>query len=473
MTIRAPFAIALALALAALCGPAAAAPGPLERAELESALLALSEGADGEAAAAAGRILGSPDWQEPDVGGFLASFFVRRGLTPELAGYLEHAALHGLEAERRALLQEALAWALAAHLEADLARRLPDDLGADFVERLGAGLQLLGRIAWSGDLLPRDARRGVYGRLRSLVASHPDVLRKEATLDPSRQPGVAVVRAHLFKIMRDLMAPFDAEAYVEDAGFRGRYAELVREHGLIVLDNNGLDDRQLRAIQDLLRLIPPGLHAATHISQHELLGNRVDGRVLLELVGSPGVNIFSEKVQGTLSGEFPDDLGPVAVPVFCSTVQHELNHLVDAHAIAGNPALAARRDQLIAQAGDAEPREYLRSAFEAGFFTTYPQEFFASIANQYLTGSSVTLLLALKRYDEGWREPLNQFLFFAEVYSQGSDSVPFFEVDEQCRYVTDRVPLGRDGRGHIERIGWPGLDLRFRLDEAGNVVGRR
>jgi hypothetical protein len=105
-----------------------------------------------------------------------------------------------------------------------------------------------------------------------------------------------------------------------------------------------------------------------------------------------------------------------------------------------------------------------------GYFTSHPQEFFASISNQYLANSAYTLVLALRRLERGWREPINQFLFFADVYSQGADSTLFFEQDRSCHYSTYEVPVGRNANGHIDRIFWRDTDLRFKLDAAGNVV---
>ena len=60
-----------------------------------------------------------------------------------------------------------------------------------------------------------------------------------------------------------------------------------------------------------------------------------------------------------------------------------------------------------------------------GFFQDAPQEFFASISNQYFASSEHTLQLGIERFNQGRAEPLNQFLFFADVYSQGSSSTFF------------------------------------------------
>jgi hypothetical protein len=108
--------------------------------------------------------------------------------------------------------------------------------------------------------------------------------------------------------------------------------------------------------------------------------------------------------------------------------------------------------------------------FEHGFFVRYPQEFFASIANSYFSDSFQTLALAVHRFEEGSSEPINQFLFFAEVYSRGRDTVPFIVQTADCEFGLHPIPVGRDERGRIDRIELPGSTLRFQLDEDGNVL---
>ena len=242
----------------------------------------------------------------------------------------------------------------------------------------------------------------------------------------------------------------------------------MRRNGVLVLDNNGFDEAQLRAIQDLLAVIPPVLHRTTHVSQHTLLGNQRERKVALRLRGSPGVNVFPMPVAGPKRNQFPPDVAPVTIPRFCATLQHEINHIVDGTAVRGSAELARRRDQLVAQAG-VLPANFLRSRQPRGFFARLPREFFASIANQWFASSPRTLELARTRLASGRLEPANQFLFFAEVYSQGGDRTLFVEQDAQCRYTATWVPVGRNENGHIDRLSWQGREYRFELDPEGNV----
>ncbi|UCE86124.1 MAG: hypothetical protein JSU66_17675 [Deltaproteobacteria bacterium] len=462
--------------LALLASPAPAALAPADQQTLTASLIAASERDAVPACGRAHAILRRERYDSADFTGFFAAFFARQPLTEPLSACLARPALHAPSERTREALQEALAALLVGEIASILDSHLSDGrgsaLGSDpaTFEHLRASMGLLGTIAFEGEHLSRASRAAHYDRLKAVIEAHPDVLEKHVTLDARRQPKLAALRAHLYKNLFDLRVPIDAADFVAAAGFRGRYAALVRDHGLIVLDNNGFDARQLEAIDAVLRIIPPGLHAVRHISQHELLGNTVGGKPVVRFRGSPGLNVFGTPVDGAAVNPFPTDSEPVVVPRFCAVLQHELNHAVNAHAVRGDRALSRRMDRIIEQAGGSDPRQFLRSTLPEGFFATHRQEFFASIANQYFSDSVETLLLALRRFEAGWREPLNQFLFFADVYSGGSDTTLFVAQDPDCNYSVHTVPIGRDANGRIDRITWQGVELQFKLDAAGNVI---
>jgi hypothetical protein len=330
-------------------------------------------------------------------------------------------------------------------------------------------MALLGRIASEGEALSAGAGRDAYRRLRDLVAAHPAMLRRHNRIDVERQPQLALLRAQLYKNLQDLLRPFDRERFITDTGFFGTYAELIRNHGVLVLDNNGLDASQRRAVRELLALIPPSLHRTAHISVYDLLGNPMRGPARARLVGSRGVNIASIAIAAHADNGFPGDVEAVTVPTFCSVLQHELNHMVDHHSVSGNPKRRATRDTLIARAG-SDPEQYLRSMLAPGFFVRYPQEFFASISNAYFADAFQTLLLAVERSESGVDEPLNQFLFFADVYSLGGDETLFVRQTSDCEFSLHTVPIGRDEHGRIDRIRLPDATLRFTLDAGGFVI---
>ncbi len=454
--------------------PSAALPLTLEdQAALGAALLRLADGRDDDAAQAAASVLERPEYTALDQRRFFAGYLERHALTPELARFLVGRALGAPSATTGRALQDGLVLAASEDVDRRLRAGLPDRLDSQLadphrVEALRVAMTLVGRIASEGEALSAGARREAYQRLRNLVAAHPGVLRRQARVDVEARPHLALLRAQLHKNLQDLLRPFDRERFIADTGLAGAYAELLRNHGVLVLDDDGLDERQRRAVQELLALIPPALHRTAHISVYDLLGNG-RGSETVQLVGSRGVNIASLPIAAHADNGFPGDVEAVAVPSFCSVLQHELNHMVDHHAVSGNAKHRARRDALIARAGD-DPEQYLRSMLAPGYFVRYPQEFFASISNAYFSDSFQTLLLAVERFEAGAREPLNQFLFFADVYSEGRDETLFVRQTNDCEFSLHAVPIGRDERGHIDRIRLPDTTLRFTLDESGHVI---
>ncbi len=105
-----------------------------------------------------------------------------------------------------------------------------------------------------------------------------------------------------------------------------------------------------------------------------------------------------------------------------------------------------------------------------GFFQEAPQEFFASISNQYFSHSEHTLRLGIERLNQGIAEPLNQFLFFAEVYSLGGDFTLFYALDTEGNLTRTEVPAVRDSQGRIVELHTEGTLYTFQLDAEGHVV---
>jgi hypothetical protein len=185
------------------------------------------------------------------------------------------------------------------------------------------------------------------------------------------------------------------------------------------------------------------------------------------------VNNFGCKVDQATENSFPDDIAPRIVSIFCAGNMHEYNHVVDASTVWPDPALQARETALIARAGD-EPMQYLRSMIVTGegksLFPIAPQEFFASLSNEYFTDSWHTLDLALSRFDRGYGEPINQFLFFADVYAQAGLVTKVYTMDAVGHITVSDSLLGRDSLGRIDRLARGNTLYRFTLDDGGFVT---
>ena len=124
---------------------------------------------------------------------------------------------------------------------------------------------------------------------------------------------------------------------------------------------------------------------------------------------------------------------------------------------------------MLDQAG-FEDLNYLRSNVGGEFFQNAPQEFIASIANLWFCSTEHTLNLALQRFENGYIEPLNQFLYFTELYATNSNNTQFYTVDTDANISMQSVPVFRNSDAFINQFEYDNLNYYFELDSFGNVL---
>jgi hypothetical protein len=224
----------------------------------------------------------------------------------------------------------------------------------------------------------------------------------------------------------------------------------------------------MQLIHDVMDLIPPGLLVLDKMSAVDYLGAQP---TILTLQGpGNGVNVFSWDVGQFVENPFPNDVEAYDGDGFMAVVSHEVNHVVDAMAHHNIADYSDRHAQLIADAGK-DTMNYLRSWDGGdGFFFNAPQEFFASIANQWFAKSARTLELGLVRFDAGWLDPINQALFFLDTYSRGSSVSWFYTSDVTGLVYREPVLLTRDLDDHLVGLDHDGTRYSFTLDADDNVM---
>jgi hypothetical protein len=125
-------------------------------------------------------------------------------------------------------------------------------------------------------------------------------------------------------------------------------------------------------------------------------------------------------------------------------VAHEYNHNVDGTYVASTDVLKRYKQRLLKKAG-ANRNNYLRSMFGDDFFKKNPQEFVASLANQYFCSSKDMFLYALQKANEGNLNQINQFVLMASIYVDG-DKTRFYEINKRGSVRVVTVPVEkRDG----------------------------
>lgn len=308
-----------------------------------------------------------------------------------------------------------------------------------------------------------------YAFFKAMATKYPQYYSKEPVFDISLYSNMAWVREHFIRAWADSM-PLTAITKSEIASIAritGPYKRIWNDFGIYIADNSSLNSAQTAQIYKMLSLIPTNMHSIRIISVAELLGNRPAN--IRDFTGAiNGINIFKFSIGEVRENSFPADINEGIGDIFTLTIAHEVNHVIDANVINSNALLKNRKAELIKNAGNL-PDNYLRSMFEDGFFTNAPQEFFASISNEWFTDSSKTVRLGLSRFDKSLPQPINQALFFAEVYSQGGSFTYFYNSDAFGNITRTQISLTRDDKKRIKSVTFDGYKYEFTLNSSGDV----
>ncbi len=445
---------------------------PEDHRELTACLQTISSGWVQPAVDQCNVILTKPQYDAADWQSFFTEYFDANPFTDDLRNYLGYPVFWWFGEDVHLRLQMGLVAPMETNVER-IMQAHPADLGpalaadANLRQTLINSHRFLNHILVLG-IVYATTKQSIYDFYRAHIGRYPGFLRADVVINNSAQPYVAVVRAQVHMNLRDAvpLTPQVKDEIAQTLGLSGRRLDIWNQSSVLVIDNLGLDSVQLNVIYNLLASIPQSLHQLGAITQNDLLGN-TGGSIWF--ASRSVVNIFDIDVGASRENGFPSDVAPRYSDVFSLVLAHEVNHAVDANSISPDSTLNSRRNALIQQAGDNH-MNYLRSMFEDGFFTQYPQEFFASIANQWFSDSHHTLDLGVLRFRNGYREPINQALFFAEVYSQGSNTTRFYTLDTEGQITLIIVPITRDTYGHINALTVDGATYAFELDSAGNVV---
>jgi len=309
----------------------------------------------------------------------------------------------------------------------------------------------------------------VYDAILALVMDYPESYARTSAFDETLYPTATWARERLWWTWRDCLPLTEAvvQQMVNVGQLSANYASVLQEHGVIILDNLKLGAPQVDFIDRYLDAIPAGLHNLRTILSLEHMGVQP---AFIPLAGRPDAVGLGWTIGLGVQNQFPDDVAPIWGDYFVLLTAHEINHVVDAFTIGWDSRpFHLRRSQLIADAGD-EPMNYLRSMVPAGLFTAALHEFFASISNQWFCNSAHTVRLGLTRFDAGRPDPINQALFFADVYSQGGDSTWFYQIDLDGNITREATALRRDEQGRIVQLQVGDDVYRFKLNHSDNVI---
>ena len=421
-------------------------------------------------------ILSNPLYNHNDWDEFFTEYFGNHKLTYHLRIYLGYHIFWWHNDNIHFELQEGLTIPLLKIIDSDLAH-LPDSLG-DILDTNSIYRETLYEgIIFIHDIVSLDPSV-ISVSTRILVDStvinwidieYPSILKKNNQLNLNEQQYLTAMRGNLWMIIIDNFSlTASRKNYLcEIIGLASPYELLFHNYGFILVENNRFSNNQISVIDNFFKNLPPALFNLNMISCKDFLF--AYGQQHYDIRARYGINVFGNEIGNIRSQDFPSDIEPKFTDAFLIVLAHEVNHNVDAYYISQYPDLLLRREQLLTQAGN-DSLQYLRSMFAHDFFQNAPQEFIASIANQWFNSSFHTLQLGLSRFDRGFHEPINQVLYFCELYSIGSDTTRFYASDNSGNITLKLVPMKRDHNRNIVQLDVQGTIYDFDVDNPGNVL---
>jgi len=305
------------------------------------------------------------------------------------------------------------------------------------------------------------------------INQYPAFYKRGNHLDPNTQPYRALIglQLHITLLSSKELTADRIEELNQLFGFSGMYSQIFLNHGVYIADNERMSDADLNYLNEFFSQLPTPMAPLNLLSSYDYYYTTTQPRMPIDASLIRAVNTFST-VGGDSENSFPSDISPRYIDGFSVVVAHEITHIIDAVYLAADAAWVERKAQLLEQAGDTD-LEYLRSMIGADYFQNAPQEFLASIGNEWFTSSEHTLQLGLLRFDNGYHEPINQFLFFCELFSQGGSTVPFYTIDTEANITVEDISGERDTYGHLKRLTVGDVTYDFELDPDGNVLAWR
>jgi hypothetical protein len=359
-------------------------------------------------------------------------------------------------------------------------------------------------------------RAVAYQFYKDLIEDFPTHLKKDVIYDSKAYSAMAQSREQIYYNFSTSLNSSDLKQEIANTiGLVGLYRDIYLEHDLFLLDNSSLNEEQKSFIYRYKNSIPDSLDNLRFISVRDFLGNPWYS---LPFQGNVHrVNIFGCNIGQYSENSYPSDSLPEYGDVFSIVVAHEHNHVVDVDSINSNHNLLIRKHELIEQAAPNDiifnstsqggvnwsytKTSFLSKGYWDGdesswnsswnyYWSSGPgkeynerwlrnnlklmcearQEAFATLANQYFTNSEIMLDLSIRRWDRGITTCINQFLFFVDVYSKGTDRSVFYQIDTQGNIRYFFVHVGRNQNNHINKLFFGNKVFYFEIDSNGNVI---
>ena len=409
------------------------------------------------------------DWQ-----GLFHTFFETHAFTDTLAQFWDYSLRH--DQGRGPRLALVSGFCAGAALARGLVQLTATAETVDYASLMNA-------LRWPERLLPAlDAqqRRTVFSALvESLDGAKADLT---ALLRPTTDGGPPRTRLAM-QLALTLGAyagrsPHRRDALDEALRLPNDMRTFWRSHGILLFDNGALEVPQLLSLDNLVRLVPPQLHAIRAFVVPGAVP--VPGLVSVgQIVSIPPVPIdaVTDRAEFDLRGP-----RPVAAQFTVNAAVQIVRAIQDVQ-FSRRPWLAERRDALLERAR-VRRVNYIRRTVPPEVYQDDPDELLPSTAYLWFIDSPAAFQVALDYGRSKERGALTALLLLADLLSNGTDTSLMFTIDPQGgvtgdviaieRADLDLVPMGPLGAVNAAPVsGLRVLDdfWAFRVDQLGGVVG--
>lgn len=224
-------------------------------------------------------------------------------------------------------------------------------------------------------------------------------------------------------------------------GLQPAQAAVWETHGVLVFDNAAYSAQHYASLASLLHAIPKRLHAIRAIIVPEATGIPAGAGFITsgQVIYLPYVamNVY------TSPQEFIENKGPIA-PQFTAVAAQEIVRAVQAVQFWKRPALAARRDIILANAQHVGAR-YLRHyrMVPPATYANNPDELLPALAYIYAIDSRTVFQMAMALFQLHEEEAVDQYLLLADMLSDGGASAPLLATSLAGAVTYATASIGR------------------------------
>ena len=379
---------------------------------------------------------------------YFDNYFATRNFTQGLRDYLGYPTFFWLSNQTRTNLQSSLNTVFQANILDAI--NTPPSVNEEKIS-LQLKFHFLGSYFVSDIPNTSNYHESIADFCINLANNNPNIFNKNNYVDVVANPYLGNIRVQLHGILASYNY-YNTNKHVQIEQALGinttsspYQKSLWDDFGVIVSDNGIYNDLRFEKTHFVFSQTPSNMHRVVLITTSGVTSNYA-----VERVG--GFNTFNTAIGVSSENSFPIDIeaheADSAILVLC----HELAHNLDSYGLdIAQPYLSTYRDQILAAAGN-EQLNYLRSMFNVDFFTNAPQEFIASVGNQFYSNTERTLELAKLRFQNGYTQPINQFLLFANMMTGGTNALNFFKFDTNANFDIETKTVEKNQAGFITKI---------------------